>query len=67
MSDESFTWRKSSYSGSQSNCFELADLGAAVLVRNSNRPDAGTLTLAPGQMAGLVEDVKAGRLDGHTY
>ena len=34
-----------------------------VLVRNSNQPDAGTLTLTRGQLRGLVDAVKAGELD----
>jgi len=56
------SWRKSSYSG-EFACVELASAGERVLVRNSNTPDAGTLSLTRGQLAGLIGMVKAGELD----
>jgi hypothetical protein len=57
-------WRVSSFTNN-GQCVELADVDNAILVRNSNHPDAGTLTLGPEAMAAFVEDVKAGRLDHH--
>lgn len=56
------TWRKSSFTDN-GECWELAETGEHVLVRNSNAPDAGTLTLTRGQLAGLVAGIKTGELD----
>lgn len=38
-------WRKSSYSGGQADCVELAARPAALLVRDSKHPTAPHLTL----------------------
>lgn len=57
-------WRKSSFTNN-GQCVELAEHDDAVLVRNSNHPDAGTLTLDADTMAALIGDVKAGGLDAH--
>jgi hypothetical protein len=57
------TWRKSSYSSDQGNCVDLAEVEEAVLVRNSNRPDAGTLTLDRTAVAAFVAAGRAGELD----
>jgi hypothetical protein len=59
-------WRKSTFSPA-STCVELADAGAGlVAVRNSNKPDEGTLRLSRSVLAGLLADVKAGDLDNLT-
>jgi hypothetical protein len=34
-----------------------------VLVRNSNHPDAGTLTLTPGALTAWLDTCRAGHLD----
>jgi hypothetical protein len=44
-------WRKSSYSGSEANCVELAHTATAGAIRDSKNPDGGRL-LVP--LAGLV-------------
>lgn len=36
-------WHKSSYSGTETNCVELADGGARVAIRDSKNPDGGAL------------------------
>ena len=59
------TWRKSSYSGTQSECVEVAHRGA-VLLRNSNAPDAGTLAVPAGAFGALLAGVRAGALDDVT-
>jgi hypothetical protein len=41
MTDE-LLWRKSSFSGSQANCVEVADAGH-VLIRDTKDRDGGTL------------------------
>ncbi|MEU6038842.1 DUF397 domain-containing protein [Actinomadura sp. NPDC047616] len=59
------TWRKSSYSGTQGDCVELATLyeGAGIGVRDSKNPAAGHLELAPAVARELVRRIKAGDLD----
>ncbi|MDX3307649.1 DUF397 domain-containing protein [Streptomyces sp. NPDC054884] len=48
-------WFKSSYSaGNGGDCVEIADAGAAVLVRDSKRPGEGFLTVGAGQWAAFV-------------
>jgi hypothetical protein len=51
------TWRKSSRSGGNGQCLELANVG---LVRDSKNP-AGPML--PVDLAGLLAAVKAGHLD----
>jgi hypothetical protein len=50
-------WRKSSRSGSTTNCVELAGTGA---VRDSKNPAGPTLEI---NLRGLLAAAKAGRLD----
>lgn len=57
-------WRKSSFSNGAGACVEVADLpDGTIAVRNSNHPDAGTLSFTPAGMAALVEGIKAGEFD----
>jgi Domain of unknown function (DUF397) len=42
MTDEQ-PWRKSSYSGSQAECIEVAGIADIVLVRDTTNRDGGTL------------------------
>ncbi|MBX6767475.1 MAG: DUF397 domain-containing protein [Actinomadura rubrobrunea] len=56
-------WRKSSYSGTQGDCVELARLGAEVGIRDSKNPENGHLAVAPEVMKGLIGRIKAGELD----
>jgi hypothetical protein len=55
-------WRKSSFSPAN-NCVEVADLADAIAVRNSNHPDAGTLTFTRAEMAAWIDGCKAGEFD----
>ncbi|OBQ49650.1 DUF397 domain-containing protein [Streptomyces sp. H-KF8] len=49
------SWFKSSYSsGSGGDCVEVADAGAAVLVRDSKRPEAAILTVPATQWTAFV-------------
>jgi hypothetical protein len=64
MTTTPLRWRKSSFSASSSECVELAPApDGRVLVRNSNHPDAGTLTLTPGALTAWLDTCRAGHLD----
>jgi hypothetical protein len=56
--EEPATWRKSTYSGSQSNCVEV--VGTLDWVRDSKNPVGPTLRVDVGA---LVAAVKAGQFD----
>ena len=55
-------WRKSSYSGGDNNCVEIAATGANVAVRDSKNPCGGTLSFSPGAWQAFTAGV--GRLSG---
>jgi len=60
------TWHKSSLSGSDHNCVEVAFLsGGAVAVRNSNHPDAGTVVFTTTEWAAFIGGVKNHEFDLH--
>jgi hypothetical protein len=40
-------WRKSSHSGGDNNCVEVAGTGAAITVRDSKNPRGGMLSFSP--------------------
>lgn len=52
-------WKKSSYSGNTGNCVEVADLGAAVAVRDSKDPGGPKLVLTATEWSRFVRDMKA--------
>ena len=58
-------WRTSSFTPGD-HCVELADAGDGVLLRNSLRPDAGTLDLPHGAFASWLVGVRDGELDDLT-
>lgn len=61
---KSMAWRKSSYSSQEGGtCVELADLEAALGVRDSTDPDGPVLTFDRSAVANLVGRIKAGDLD----
>jgi len=51
-------WRKSSFSGGDNECVEVAHLDDAVAVRDSKNPDGPTLTV---NAAGFFAAVKGGK------
>jgi hypothetical protein len=57
-------WRKSSYTGENGNCVEVADLKSAVGVRDSKNATGPALVFAPAAFAAFLDTVKAGQLDG---
>jgi hypothetical protein len=67
MTETPLRWRKSSFSGQQSDCVEMAARpDGQVLVRNSNRPAAGTLAFSPAELAPWLAACRAGALDDLT-
>ena len=61
------TWFKSSLSGGQHNCVEVAFLdGARVAVRNSKHPDSGTAVFLPSEWQAFIGGVKLGEFDQPT-
>ena len=59
-------WRTSSYSD-RGNCVAVTELDdGRIAVRNSNRPDGGTLAFPPAAVRAWIDGAKAGELDGLT-
>ncbi len=60
-------WKKSSFSGEGGNCVEMrfqpGSNGEAIEVRNSNRPDAGTIAFTRDEIAAWVKGAQAGEFD----
>jgi len=53
------SWRKSSHSGSDANCVEVAFGSATVGVRDSKHPEAGHLTVQVTAFRSFVSHIKA--------
>jgi hypothetical protein len=51
-------WRKSSYSGAQASCVEVADSADVVLVRDTANRDGGALVFAPGAWKAFTASLK---------
>ncbi|WP_298182830.1 DUF397 domain-containing protein [Saccharomonospora sp.] len=56
-------WRKSSFSGKETNCVEFRRVEGGVEVRNSKRPDAGVIAYTDSEWRAFVAGVKAGEFD----
>lgn len=57
-------WRKSTFSGQNGECVEVAQLpDGTTLVRNSNAPDEGSLAFTRAEMRAWLEGCKAGEFD----
>jgi predicted secreted Zn-dependent protease len=63
MQDANLTWRKSTRSGAAGHCVEVANVPAAVLVRDSKDVDGPVLTFAAAQWSGFIAGVRAGEFD----
>ncbi|BEL06078.1 hypothetical protein Q0Z83_042690 [Actinoplanes sichuanensis] len=60
-------WHKSTRSGQDGNCVEVADnLPHVVAVRDTKDRDGGTLTFSPEGWATFLDAVKAGEFDCDT-
>lgn len=58
MGKPELTWRKSSYSGGNADCVEVAHSPATVGVRDSKNPAAGTLTVSRDAWMTFLETVR---------
>jgi hypothetical protein len=64
LDSETVEWRKSRYSGSEGGtCVELAELAAAVGVRDSKNPHGPKLVFSRRELGSLLARVKSGSLD----
>jgi hypothetical protein len=57
-----YDWRKSSYSGGQGNCVEVAPLRDGIAVRDSKNPSGPVLRFSVGDWQAFVARIKAGQL-----
>ncbi|MFE9575338.1 DUF397 domain-containing protein [Nocardia sp. NPDC006044] len=58
------SWFKSSYSGGNNDCVEVAYLGdGAVGVRDSKNPSGPALVFAPSAWDAFITDARAGEFD----
>ncbi len=63
MQDATLTWRKSTRSGAAGHCVEVANVPAAVLVRDSKDVDGPVLPSRTTDWAGFIAGVRAGEFD----
>lgn len=57
-------WRKSRRSGSDANCIEVAELPAAMAVRDSKDRDGAVLFFAAGSWAAFIKGARSERFEG---
>jgi len=55
-------WKKSSYSGGQGNCVEVAPLRDGTAVRDSKNPSGPVLRFSVDAWQAFVSNIKAGQL-----
>jgi hypothetical protein len=55
------TWQKSTASGGQGNCVQVAVVDGSILVRNSRDPLSSVLSFTRQEWAAFLEDVTNGK------
>ena len=60
---DAVTWRKSTRSGPNGNCVEVAHLDNAVALRDSRNPAGPALVFSPGEWRAFIDKVKSGTFD----
>jgi len=61
MTDDQRKWRKSSYSGSQTSCVEVAPMRRATGIRDSKNINSGELRVTAGAWRSFVAAVRTER------
>lgn len=62
--DDDLTWRKSSFSGNQGNCVEVADLpNGGVAIRHSKNPNGSVIEYTAAEWDAFTKGVKTGEFD----
>jgi hypothetical protein len=56
--DSTLNWRKSSASGGESACVEVAKSGSSVMVRDSGNPSGAMLVFTHAQWRGLLRQIR---------
>lgn len=56
-------WRKSTFSGANGDCVEVAEAGELVAVRHSREPEQGTLVYTRTEIDAFIRGCKAGEFD----
>ncbi|TKA03310.1 DUF397 domain-containing protein [Actinacidiphila oryziradicis] len=56
-------WQKSTFSGDQANCIELAASTTGIHIRESDDPEV-IITTAPAELAALIAAIRNGQFDG---
>lgn len=59
-------WRKSSYSGANGDCVELAVDDGLIAVRHSKEPEQGILMYTRAELDAFIKGCKAGEFDDLT-
>ena len=60
---EIWAWRRSSFSGGQGNCIEVAsNVAGCVAMRDSKNPDGAVLSFPQAEWAAFVESVKGSQI-----
>ncbi|TWF93297.1 DUF397 domain-containing protein [Saccharopolyspora dendranthemae] len=54
-------WRKSSRSGSETKCVEVAQAADGIAVRDSKDPEGGQLRVGPSEWGSFLSGLKGGR------
>ncbi len=63
MDDRNLCWRKSTFSSSNGECVEVADLDGGVAVRDSKDPDGPKLRFASAEWRAFLAGVRAGEFN----